>query len=521
MKLKVMIGPNRFDMDIAHVNNQSKPTEIDTELFAGRVVVFVKDFVGVAPPGCQPIKEHPYFAGRSRKYAILIEGRFKHRSGVAPYSGSEVQFGSDFDFLPESFPQGPFSLGLKVAQRVDPATTAVMKPSNGRPYIMSPYLACMNTFAAYPAPDAMSKAVVQALHDADHLHNDHETDSATFVPREEVDSDSDGVMKATRHGMPYWRFVGLRSDPAVEEYVEKHRHLLAPDDPMGVNGSALALGTSLSNLDSTSSSTRHPSRVRQESPDGPSSPMGWGAPIPTMDGDEAPEPAKKKKAGRFSWAGLMGSLEKESNESYLHAGDLVMADKLNKGSTEEPALTGVSKYLGPWRFADPKVDAIEVSESFISQYMSPEVVFILSRHLFDHPQDSLFIFHDSTHERSVAQRRKWFVQNHGQNRNEFTYSPDVVYAASFFTSFCDLNTFDLKWVLRKWIEFIIGTLQLMPLFSRSSRMGPLGLNIAPYFTEQPIRYTLRSTRLAPRPDGKPGPEEEEVFCTISFQLSDE
>ncbi|SCZ95233.1 BZ3500_MvSof-1268-A1-R1_Chr11-2g03373 [Microbotryum saponariae] len=488
MKLLVMIGPNRFDMEVAHVNDQSRPTEIDTELFAGRVVVFVKDFVGVAPPGCQPIKEHPYFTGRSRKYAILIEGRFKQRPGVAPYSGSEVQFGSDFvvfqviapiatyssyrlqtDFLPESFPQGPFSLGLKVAQRVDPATSAVMKPSNGRPYIMSPYLACMNTFAAYPAPNALSKALVQALHDADHPHNDHETESATFVPREEVDSDSHGVMKTTRHGMPYWRFVGLRGDPAVEEYVEKHRHLLAPDDPMDVHGSALALGTSISHLDSSSSPKRHPSRVRQESPDGPSGPQGWGAPIPMSDGEETREPAKKKKGGRFSWAGFLGSVEKESNETYLHAGDLVMADKLNKGSMGDASLTGVSKHLGPWRFADPKVDAIE---------------------------DSLFIFHDSTHERSVAERRKWFVQNHGYNRDQFTYSPDVVYTASFFTSFCDLNTFDLK-------------------------MGPLGLNIAPYFAEQPIRYTLRSTRLAPRPDGKPGPDEEEVFCTISFQLSNQ
>ena len=93
-RLRVSIGPDRFHQVVASVNGL--PTEIDTPLFVGRVLVLVKDFDGVTPDGSPPITEHTYFHGRSRKFAILVEGRFKAREGVAPYTGEEVQFGSDF-----------------------------------------------------------------------------------------------------------------------------------------------------------------------------------------------------------------------------------------------------------------------------------------------------------------------------------------------------------------------------------------------------------------------------------------
>lgn len=127
-------------MSVAHVNNPQKPTEIDTPLFAGRVVVFVKNFTGVAPEGEQPIHDSDYFDGRSRKFAILIEGRFKRREGVEPYTGEEIQFGSDFDYLPEQFPHGPFNAGMRIAKMVDPATFYEEHPPSGRPFIMSPYV---------------------------------------------------------------------------------------------------------------------------------------------------------------------------------------------------------------------------------------------------------------------------------------------------------------------------------------------------------------------------------------------
>ena len=83
-------------MSTAYVNQPSRPTEISTPHFVGRVTVFVKDFHGVTPDGSPPKPDAVYFEGRSRKFAILIEGKFRARAGVKPYSASEVQFGSDF-----------------------------------------------------------------------------------------------------------------------------------------------------------------------------------------------------------------------------------------------------------------------------------------------------------------------------------------------------------------------------------------------------------------------------------------
>jgi hypothetical protein len=53
-----------------------------------------------------------------------------------------------------------------------------------------------------------------------------------------------------------------------------------------------------------------------------------------------------------------------------------------------------------------------------------------------------------------------------------------------------------------------------PLFV--PQIGPVHLNLSPFFKDMPIRYTLRSTRRVTPPAG--GPAEEEVFATVSFQL---
>lgn len=201
-KLAVKIGPSRFDMQLASVN--SVPTEIDTPLFAGRVLVRIKDFSGLCPDGESPIQDSTYFEGRSRKFSILIEGRWKKREGVESYNGDEVQFGSDFDFLPASFPRGPFNLGFKIAHYIDEANTWVENPPNGRPYIMSPYIACMTTFCAYPAPEALSRALLLAHHDGNHLHHEGEEQEGGMVPL----GDKSGKRQ-------YWRFVGLKGDSRV------------------------------------------------------------------------------------------------------------------------------------------------------------------------------------------------------------------------------------------------------------------------------------------------------------------
>lgn len=68
-------------------------------------------------------------------------------------------------------------------------------------------------------------------------------------------------------------------------------------------------------------------------------------------------------------------------------------------------------------------------------------------------------------------------------------SRSSVYGTSFFSPFMDFNKFNLS-------------------------IGPVNMNVASYFSDMPVRYTLRSTRLVP------GTMEEEVFVTISFQLVD-
>ncbi|BGP42582.1 hypothetical protein JCM10450v2_006688 [Rhodotorula kratochvilovae] len=492
-RLEVTVGPDRFHMETAWVNHASRPTEIDTPLFAGRVLVFVRDFAGITPDASPPKSDAAYFEGRSRKFAILIEGKFKRREGVEPYSGDEVQFGSDFDYLPDSFPLSPFNAGMKVAQWIDPATHYEFRPPHGRPYIMSPWAACVHTFAAYPSPSALSRAVVLSHHDPEHPHVDG-AEEGSFVPTEAMTPKHKWVER------PHWSFLGLKGDPRVDAFLVEHAELVLPPSGSSTPSSSvrpesvprptsLQLGTSPALRDSSAAP------ARPSSPAPPSSSAGgvglWGAPIPRMDDSDASgasTPAgaaafgKKKKSSRFSLSSLVHALDTtKAADEVQHAHDhVLMADQLRSagsvgGRERAQSNTGayrpdsaVARELGPWRFADESVDAAE---------------------------DTTFVFLDPLHPRTVAQRRKHFCRDGGKHRKEFVYDPEIVYAASFHAPFCDLNTFDLA-------------------------LGPVKMNVAEYFTQMPIRYTLRSTRLAPRPDGQEGPLEEEVFVTISFRLVD-
>ncbi|KAK4699146.1 hypothetical protein P7C70_g7119, partial [Phenoliferia sp. Uapishka_3] len=490
-KLRVLIGPNRFSTTIASVNDIANPTIINTPEFVGRVVVYVKDFVGVTPDGGPPIKDCSYFDGRSRKFSILIEGRFKKRDGVEPYNADEIHFGSDFDYLPESFPHGPFNAGMRIAKFVDPATFFNETPPNGRPFIMSPYAACMNTICAYPAPDALDRALLVAHHDAAHPHRAGETHAGeSFVPVEEIEN-------GKRYEKNPWRFLGLRGDPRIESFLTTHAHLLSspphltssptPLSPLSPDAHPLPhvhhIGTKVkSHPPPTPDSFSEPPSDEDPSDTGAKVGRMWGA-MPSITPSASEQNSrpgtptrgnsiltttgekKKEKKSRFSLASLRTALEGVEKEPTLGAGDLVSGKEFEDSVKVEGAAE-VDRLLGPWRFGKEGVDAME---------------------------DSTFVFLDPEHAHSVPQRRKHFASGDGKHRKELVYDPDVVYTTSFFTNFCDLNTFEL-------------------------RMGPVHLNIAKYFSDMPIRYTLRSTRMGPRPDGKPGPEEEECFVTIAFDL---
>lgn len=86
--LEVRIGSDRFHMELARLNDTRRPHEIDTEHFTGRVLVRILN----APGAKEGEEGREYFEGRSRKFCIQIEGKFKK-----PWKGSEILFGTDFD----------------------------------------------------------------------------------------------------------------------------------------------------------------------------------------------------------------------------------------------------------------------------------------------------------------------------------------------------------------------------------------------------------------------------------------
>ena len=91
------------------------------------------------------------------------------------------------------------------AKFIDPATFFDEHPVSDRPFIMSPYAACVNTLCAYPSPDAVSRALLLAHHDAEHPHHSGEAHSGGYVPTEELEESSGKrVLKNP------WRFVGVR-----------------------------------------------------------------------------------------------------------------------------------------------------------------------------------------------------------------------------------------------------------------------------------------------------------------------
>ncbi|GAA5929542.1 uncharacterized protein JCM15063_004178 [Sporobolomyces koalae] len=504
-RLEVRIGPNRFETGLAHVNHSDKPYEIDTPYFAGRVLVLVRDFAGVTPDGSAPKANNLFFDGRSRKFAIVIEGKFKRRPGVEPYNGDEVEFGSDFDYLPESFPRAPLDAGLKVAKWIDPAMHYEL---SDKPFIMSPYNAAVNTLCAYPAPSGLERAVVLAAHD--HQHREGEEDAVSLVPTGQLDD----TKRKWSSAPPVWRFLGLRGDPAVDKFIAAHQELLPAthSSSVGTNPavksvasrpgfhhrpSSLALGTTAASANSRGSfdvpatidsgrSSETASPVLSNDRQRASSPTGFDAtPSRTASPASSVAQPKPKKKSKFSLSGLMGALDvtggntkAETNEhlltpqQVLQAEHAAIAKRQANDATYQPN-PNVEKELGPWRFADEAVDPAEATD---------------------------FVFLDPDHPRSIAQRRKHFCASGGKYRNEFTYDPDVIYTASFFAPFCDLNTLDVK-------------------------IGPVKMNVASFIGSgdlMPIRYTLRSTRQGPSPDpaAPADARESEGFCTIEFKLVD-
>lgn len=172
-----------------------QPVEIDSEHFTGRVLMRIKDFVGVTPDGSDPIKHLAYFEKRSRKFCMQWEGRFKQE-----WNADEVWFGTDFDKR-VPIPKEPFEIGMRIAKMIDPAMFYNLNCD--RPYVQSPIVCGINTFSAWPCPDAESRALVGLR------HVEQDPDGDDFVPTEEL------TKSGKRKPKSYWRFIGFK-EPAAQ-----------------------------------------------------------------------------------------------------------------------------------------------------------------------------------------------------------------------------------------------------------------------------------------------------------------
>ncbi|KAI9092358.1 hypothetical protein DFS34DRAFT_707230 [Phlyctochytrium arcticum] len=149
--LRVRVG-NSYDTSThqtASVNDEANPVLVDGEHFKGYIAVRIANFSGVVPEGNeqQKPKANPsshYFHGRSRRYSVMIQGRFKEE-----WNGDDIIYGIEFDGKIRT-PTG-VSLAVKIAKWLDPALDVCL--SGPQPYIFSPMISAMNSMAIFP-PDA-------------------------------------------------------------------------------------------------------------------------------------------------------------------------------------------------------------------------------------------------------------------------------------------------------------------------------------------------------------------------------
>ncbi|TPX43665.1 hypothetical protein SeLEV6574_g04920 [Synchytrium endobioticum] len=147
-QLCVKAGPNEKELQIASVNDELEPLFIDSEHFTGYILVRMVNFTGTtrtpsaSRSECKPPIENPassYFKGRSRRYSIVVQGRFKHT-----WNGDDIVFGGEMQAPMAKVPMGA-SLVIKAAKWLDPGIEC--DPYTDKPYMFSPLLCAMNAMS--------------------------------------------------------------------------------------------------------------------------------------------------------------------------------------------------------------------------------------------------------------------------------------------------------------------------------------------------------------------------------------
>ncbi|KAH9271273.1 hypothetical protein BASA83_006595 [Batrachochytrium salamandrivorans] len=134
-KLQVRIGPSIHSLSIANPNDEVVPHYIDSPYFVGHIVVRIKDFRGITPPGESVKQATEYFGSKKRLFALQICGRFKHE-----YTAEDIVFGAEFE-RKVAPPTGSW-IALKFANLIDPALQADIYAD--KPWLFSPILCSMN-----------------------------------------------------------------------------------------------------------------------------------------------------------------------------------------------------------------------------------------------------------------------------------------------------------------------------------------------------------------------------------------
>lgn len=128
-----------------------------------------------------------------------------------------------------------------------------------------------------------------------------------------------------------------------------------------------------------------------------------------------------KRSSMFSLGGLRSALTTAAAAQPEEEEQYTTADHLDrKHHVEDNAVsTKLDDALGPWRFAKPDTDILEVCQV---PFPAAERASLIPNSCFI-SQDNSFVFID--HCVDVPKRRKHFCDGHGKNRKTFVYDPDV------------------------------------------------------------------------------------------------
>jgi len=143
-RLRVLAGSSTSPealSDISHLVNTCTPYHVDSEVFAGAVVVRVKGFVGPGGGRGDQEADDEYFCSPERKgvtWSIQVRGRF-----LKPICADDVMFGNTFD-RPLRLPWGS-GAALAFMNLVDPNLEHAL--DSVTPWALSPLICTMPYFA--------------------------------------------------------------------------------------------------------------------------------------------------------------------------------------------------------------------------------------------------------------------------------------------------------------------------------------------------------------------------------------